>query len=157
MVGLPTLGVERLAMTVILAIDTPSEKAVSNTGYALIEYGDGMPVILDSGVVDGGFVGFCEWIRTAPEHDVTVCERYVVFGPGDSSPKLAEGVVRFLYPDAVMQTSSEYKTVVKDEVLKRLGYYVTGGHHADSRSAVRHGLHYLVKTKYKPLLKAILG
>ena len=148
-------------MTVILAIDTPSEKAVSNTGYALIEYGDGdgdgMPVILDSGVVDGGFAGFCEWIRTAPEHDVTVCERYVVFGPGDSSPKLAEGVVRFLYPDAVMQTSSEYKTVVKDDVLKRLGYYVTGGHHADSRSAVRHGLHYLVKTKYKPLLKAILG
>lgn len=141
-------------MTLLLSLDPAAEKAVSDTGWALLRYDDNTPATLvDGGVVHGGFNGFRDW--TMPDSDVTVCEHYVVFNrAGDPTPMLIEGVIRYLRPDTVLQPSSGYKTAVADEVLKRLGLWTTEGHHADMRSALRHGIWYLKKSKHLPTLRA---
>lgn len=138
----------------LLAIDPAAENPVSDTGWALLYYDKNTPAtLLDSGVVRGGFAGFCGWVL--PESDVTVCEHYVVFNrAGDPTPLMAEGVVRYLRPDVVLQPSSGYKTAVSDAVLKNLGLWSTKGHHADERSALRHGLWYLKRIRHMPTLKA---
>ena len=138
----------------LLAIDPAAETSVSDTGWALLYYDEDAPAtLLDSGVVHGGFTGFCGW--ALPESDVTVCEHYVVFNrAGDPTPLLVEGVVRYLRPDVVLQPSSGYKTAVSDTVLKNLGLWSTKGHHADERSALRHGLWYLKRMRHTPTLKA---
>lgn len=141
-------------MTRLLSIDPAAERAVSDTGWALLEYTDDTPATLvDGGVVHGGFEGFRQW--TMPESDITVCEKYVKFrAQGDPTPLLIEGVVRYLRPDVRLQPSSGYKTAVPDEVIKRLGLWTTEGHHADMRSALRHALWYLKTTLHRPTLRA---
>ena len=138
----------------LLAIDPAAESPISDTGWALLYYDDTTPATLvDSGVVNGGFAGFCGWVL--PDSDVTVCERFVRFrSQADSTPQLIEGVVRYLRPNVVLQPSSGYKTAVSDAVLKNLGLWSTKGHHADERSALRHGLWYLKKIKHMPTLHA---
>lgn len=140
-------------MTVLLSIDPAAERAVSDTGWALLEYDDNTPATLvDGGVVHGGFEGFRTW--TLPDSDVTVCEKYVKFrAEGDPTPLLIEGIVRYLRPDVVLQPSSGYKTAVPDRVLKTLGFWTTTGHHADQRSALRHAVMYLKKARHLPTLR----
>ena len=148
----------------LLAIDTPAEGAVSDAGFVWLDvHDDRLPEVIRAEVVHGGFDGFVrnpalkEWLA---EPDTVVCEKYVVFGPGDSTPRLAEGVVRYLRPDVVLQPSTGYKSIVTDTFLKKHGYWTSGkeaGHHAELRSAVRHGLHYLAKQSHRPLLDTILA
>ena len=147
-------------MTSILAIDTPSVKEVSCTGWAYGEFSADEPYNLKaSGVVPGGFSGFCretklqELLQTA---DIVVCEKWVTYNSaGDSSPQLTEGVIRFLRSDVVLQPSSGKNTLVPDEVLKRLGYWNTSGHHRDALEATRHALVYLAQARHKPTLRAL--
>lgn len=144
----------------LLAIDPAAERAVSSTGWAYGEFSDDTAFnLLASGTTDRGFAGFCadvnlhKLIRAA---DVLVVEHYVVYNKnGDPTPLLAEGVVRFLRPDAVLQRSSGKNTLVPDAALKKLGLWSTAGHHHDEREAVRHALVYLVSDYHRPTLGAL--
>lgn len=140
-------------MTTILAYDPAAERESSDTGWFLGEFSEDQPVSrIDSGVVHGGFEGFRVW--TKPEADIVVCERYVVFNrAGDPSPMLIEGVIRYLYPDVVLQPASGKNTAVSDTALKRLGLYSTKGHHHDEREATRHAVWRLKKLKHLPTLR----
>lgn len=147
-------------MTSLLAIDPAAERSVSCTGWAIGEFSEAQPFALTgSGVVEGGFNGFCaatnlhKLLRAA---DVVVVEHYVVYNKnGDPSPLLAEGVVRFLRPDAVLQRSSGKNTLVPDDKLKALGLWSTKGHHHDQREAIRHALVYLVQSRHRPTLRQL--
>lgn len=128
----------------VLAIDPAAEAAVSDTGWAVLEYepdGTGEPLLVACGYVSGGYVGFTKW--ELPEYDVLVCEKYVPYNrKADPTPLLVEGVVRYLEPDTVLQRSSAL-SMVPDKRLKALGWYKTSGHHRDVNSAIKHALYYL--------------
>ena len=150
-------------MTTILSLDPSAERAISDTGYCYGEFDDNKPFrLLDSGVVHGGFNGFVRSAKSFGEldpyifnADIVVCEQFISWEPrADSTPRLIEGVVRYLRPDAVLQPSSGYKMAVSDDVLKRLGLWTTEGHHADSRSATRHLIMYLKNNLHRPTLEA---
>lgn len=144
----------------MLSIDPPAERAISCTGWSYGEFSDTQPfALLGSGVVAGGFAGFCadatlpKLLRAA---DVVVIEHYVVYNKnGDPTPLLAEGVARFLRPDAVLQRSSGKNTLVPDDAMKALGLWSTKGHHHDEREAIRHALVYLVKSRHLPTLRLV--
>lgn len=143
-------------MPVLVAIDTPAERSVSDTGWFRGTFDDDQPLErLSSGVISGGFAGFVNGIESVlRDADIVVCEHYVVFNrAGDPTPMLAEGVVRFLRPDVVLQRPTGYKTAVPDKVLKNMGFWSTTGHHADERSATRHALKYLYDKGHKPTLR----
>ena len=147
--------------TRLLAIDTPSEKAVSSMGWALLEYGEDTPAeFIRYGAVTGGFEAAAEWFSRYPymwkSPDIVVVEHYVAYNRnGDPTPLLAEGVVRYLRPDAVLQRSSGKNTLVPDDKLKALGLWSTEGHHHDEREAIRHALVYLVKSRHLPTLRLV--
>lgn len=150
-------------MTTILSLDPGAERAISDTGYCYGEFEDNKPFrVLDSGVVHGGFNGFISGLNGIDTlsnlifiADIVVCEQFISWEPrADSTPRLIEGVVRYLRPDVVLQPSSGYKTAVSDDVLKRLGLWTTEGHHADSRSATRHLIMYLKNNLHRPTLEA---
>ena len=154
-------------MTTILSLDPSAERAISDTGYCYGEFEDNKPFrVLDSGVVHGGFNGFVSRLNETQDGldtlynrilsaDIVVCEQFISWEPrADSTPRLIEGIVRYLRPDTVLQPSSGYKTAVSDDVLKRLGLWTTEGHHADSRSATRHLIMYLKNNLHRPTLEA---
>ena len=154
-------------MTTILSLDPSAERTISDTGYCYGEFDDNKPFrLLDSGVVRGGFNGFVSRLNETQDGldtlynrilsaDIVVCEQFISWEPrADSTPRLIEGVVRYLRPDAVLQPSSGYKTAVSDDVLKQLGLWTTEGHHADSRSATRHLIMYLKNNLHRPTLEA---
>lgn len=149
-------------MTLLLSLDPAAERAVSDTGWALLQYDDNTPATLvDGGVVHGGFNGFrdarTETVRSdhLANADIVVCEHYVVFNrAGDPTPMLIEGIIRDTRPDTVLQPSSGYKTAVPDAALKNLGLWTTEGHHADMRSALRHAVWFLKKNLHRPTLLA---
>lgn len=150
-------------MTLILSLDPACERNVSDTGWCLAEVEPDSPAQrINGGVIHGGFDGFVRELYDCKEFpdalqaqaDVVICEQFVSWEPkADSTPRLIEGIVRYLRPDAVLQPSSGYKTAVPDEVLKRLGFWTTNGHHADERSAARHLIMYLKHDKHLPTLK----
>lgn len=150
-------------MKTILAIDPAAERGVSDTGYCYGEFRKNSQFnIIGSGVIHGGFNGFRQELRHGGEFykrlltaDVVVCEKFVAWEPrADSTPRLIEGVVRYLRPDTILQPASGYKTAVPDRVLKHLGLWSTEGHHSDERSATRHLIMYLKNQLHKPTLKA---
>lgn len=150
-------------MTRILSIDPAAERSISDTGWAYGAFLDDEPLsIIDSGVIHGGFNGFTTNYQflnqLITDADIVVCEHFVPWEPkADSTPLLIEGVVRYLRPDVVLQSSSGYKTAVPDRVLKVLGMWSTTGHHQDERSAIRHMLMYMKHLPHKPTLIAGWG
>lgn len=157
-------------MTTILAIDPAAETPTSDTGWALALFSETEPFeLLNSGVIHGGFEGFCRihnelleirllMSEVGLDPDRVVVENYIPYNSlGDSSPRLIEGVVRFLRPDAVLQPSSvlSEKGLVPDSLLKAMGLWSTLGHHNDEVSAIKHALHYVLASRHKPTLKAI--
>lgn len=133
---------------------------MSSTGWAFGGVSDTQPfAILGSGIVEGGFAGFCADInlhKLLRAADVVVVEHYVVYDKNsDPTPLLAEGVARFLRPDAVLQRSSGKNTLVPDEKMKALGLWSTEGHHHDQREAIRHALVYLVQNRHRPTLRQL--
>lgn len=158
-------------MTTILAIDPCAEREVSNTGWAYGRFDDNTPYeFLAGGVVEGGFGGLSQALQPGtPVHsrwgqfrdflvanaDIVVVEHFIHYNrAGDATPLLAEGVVRHLRPDAVLQPSSALQYVT-DGQLKALGLYVTLGHHKDRNSAVKHALAYLRNQYHRPTLQAL--
>lgn len=154
---------------IVLAIDPGSSRAqVSHTGIVLLSG----TTLWDSWAVDSGVAGFGAWarhhvsLRGGPPYgvrnsqdkwvdvDAVVCEQFVdrqVMG-ADRSPLLVEGVVRFLWPEVVLQPASGYKSQMPDEIMEKLGFSSKsfgGDHHKDRWSALRHGLLYL-KRQYIP-------
>lgn len=140
----------------LLAIDPAAERAVSDTGYVLLEYTDStMPRVVEAGVIHGGFEGFVNQTEKLPEADYVVCEKYVTYNKAsDPSPLLIEGVVRYLYPMVVLQPSSAL-SMISEKDLKELGLYSSEGHHRDQNSALRHALYFLRKERHLPTLKAL--
>ena len=147
---------------IILSFDPAAEREESTTGYAILRADeDSEPVLDQSGVIEGGFAGFVDFVngpaltRTLPRPDVVVCESWVPYkGFVDSSPQLVEGVIRYVFPDVVLQPSIT-KAIITDDILKRLGWYSTEGHHRDANSAIAHALAYLVKIRHKPTIRLI--
>ena len=153
-------------MTTILAIDPCAEREVSCTGWAFGEYEPQTPFrLLDSGVIEGGFEGFVEEIQFNPrkvnlysmlaDADEALVEHYVPYNKaGDPTPLLAEGVVRCVRPDVVLQPSSALALVSEAQAKALYSEIRAQGHHADNLSALRHLLAYLVKNRHKPTLRA---
>ena len=159
-------------MTTLLAFDPAAETHVSDTGWAVVQYeDDSPPVLVESGVISGGFQGFLEWSRSqTPElldagccwlggdmvfFDQVICEQWVDYGGYvDTSPRLIEGVIRYLWQDVVLQPSKALQMVTAND-LKALGWYTTEGHHRDSASSLRHILYYLRSIRHKPTLRLL--
>lgn len=157
-------------MTTILSLDPGAERTVSDTGYCYGEFEDNKPFrLLDSGVVHGGFNGFVRsaksfgklepYIFTA---DIVVCEQFISWEPrADSTPRLIEGVVRYLRPDAVLQPASGKNTLVPNKFLRAQGYWGTkgtgAGHHRDRVEAIRHAYFYLARNSHIPTLRELEG
>lgn len=154
----------------LLAIDPGSSKAaVSHTGIVLLDVpADAPPTLVDSWAVPSGVTGFREWYLEddSPERcealdfaDVVVCEMFVNRNiPGaDLSPLLIEGVVRYIWPDVVLQPAAGKNSSVPDAALNRLGFNKKsfgGDHHADRWEALRHAVWYLKKQRHLPTLRA---
>lgn len=144
----------------LIAFDPAAETEVSDTGYAILEYDEGSnPVLAESGVIRGGFHGFCSWIgdhyNRVEECDTVICEKFVLYNmAADITPTLTEGVVRFLFPDVVLQPSN-ILGVITDNHLRKMDLYTTEGHHNDRNSAVKHALYYLRSQRHTPTLRML--
>ena len=154
-------------MTTILAIDPCAEREVSCTGWAFGEYEPQTPFrLLGSGVIEGGFAGFAEEIQhnikglgtLLHNTNVALVEHYVPYNKsGDVTPLLAEGVVRCVRPDVVLQPSSALALVSEAQAKALCPEIRAQGHHRDNLSALRHILAYLAKSRHKPTLRALRG
>lgn len=154
-------------MTTILAIDPCAEREVSCTGWAFGEYEPQTPFrLLGSGVIEGGFAGFAGEVQhnikglgtLLHNANVALVEHYVPYNrAGDVTPLLAEGVVRCVRPDVVLQPSSALSLVSEAQAKTLYSEIRAQGHHADNLSALRHLLAYLMKNRHKPTLRAIRG
>lgn len=157
-------------MVTILGIDPAAENPVSDTGWAYGRCTDTTPFeLLDYGIVPGGFAGFCRelQIRTrnnerppfynhAWDTDVIVCEKFVRWNPAaDVTPLLVEGVVRYMWPNVVLQPASGKNTLIPDNFLKAQGYWLTSGHHKDARESLRHIYVYLATHDHRPTLELL--
>lgn len=158
-------------MRTVLSID-PSGVPNGQTGIVLLGYDDETRAFLiGSWAVTGGVNGFRSWLNEfLPSYphrqltpwngwhdlsvDTVVVEQFIdrQIRGADRSPLLVEGIVRFLWPDAVLSPASGYKQAVPDDVLKRLGLWFTGDHHADRNSAARHAVRWLKNQKHVPTL-----
>ena len=156
----------------LLAIDPGSTRSdKSTTGIVYLE---GLE-LKDSWSVPNGISGFRDWANLCLGVDfpydvwlydswffnsTVVCETFVdrqVRG-ADRSPMLIEGAVRFLWPDAVLQSAAGYKTQMPDEAMNALGFTKStfpGDHHADRWAALRHALLYLRRQKDPTVLAAL--
>ena len=76
---------------------------------------------------------------------------------GDVTPLLAEGVVRCVRPDVVLQPSSALALVSEAQAKALCPEIRAQGHHRDNLSALRHILAYLAKSRHKPTLRALRG
>lgn len=144
-------------MKTVLAFDPAAEVNISDTGFALLEYSkDTTPSVLQSGVIHGGFEGFVEWVRRDKlEADTIVSEQFIQNRKAaDVSPLLIEGVIRFVYPNVVLQPSSSL-SMVSEEHLKSFGFWSKVGHHKDANSALRHALFWLRSERHKPTLRGL--
>ena len=154
-------------MTTILAIDPCAEREVSCTGWAFGEYEPQTPFrLLGSGVIEGGFAGFSEEVQhnikglgtLLHNTNVALVEHYVPYNKsGDVTPLLAEGVVRCVRPDVVLQPSSALALVSEAQAKALCPEIRAQGHHRDNLSALRHILAYLAKSRHKPTLRALRG
>ena len=154
-------------MTSILAIDPCAEREVSCTGWAFGEYEPQTPFrLLGSGVIEGGFAGFAEEVQhnikglgtLLHNTNVALVEHYVPYNKsGDVTPLLAEGVVRCVRPDVVLQPSSALALVSEAQAKALCPEIRAQGHHRDNLSALRHILAYLAKSRHKPTLRALRG
>ena len=154
-------------MTTILAIDPCAEREVSCTGGAFGEYEPQTPFrLLGSGVIEGGFAGFAEEVQhnikglgtLLHNTNVALVEHYVPYNKsGDVTPLLAEGVVRCVRPDVVLQPSSALALVSEAQAKALCPEIRAQGHHRDNLSALRHILAYLAKSRHKPTLRALRG
>lgn len=151
-------------MTTILAIDPCAEREVSCTGWAFGGYEPQTPFrLLGSGVIEGGFEGFVEEVQhrlvglgtLLQNADEALVEHYVPYNKSaDTTPLLAEGVVRCARPDVVLQPSSALALVSEVQAKALYPEIRAQGHHADNLSALRHLLAYLVQNRHKPTLRA---
>ena len=154
-------------MTTILAIDPCAEREVSCTGWAFGEYEPQTPFrLLGSSVIEGGFAGFAEEVQhnikglgtLLHNTNVALVEHYVPYNKsGDVTPLLAEGVVRCVRPDVVLQPSSALALVSEAQAKALCPEIRAQGHHRDNLSALRHILAYLAKSRHKPTLRALRG
>ena len=154
-------------MASILAIDPCAEREVSCTGWAFGEYEPQTPFrLLGSGVIEGGFAGFAEEVQhnikglgtLLHNTNVALVEHYVPYNKsGDVTPLLAEGVVRCVRPDVVLQPSSALALVSEAQAKALCPEIRAQGHHRDNLSALRHILAYLAKSRHKPTLRALRG
>ncbi len=152
-------------MTTILAIDPCAEREVSCTGWAFGEYEPQTPFrLLGSGVIEGGFAGFAEEVQhnikglgtLLRNANVALVEHYVPYNKaGDVTPLLAEGVVRCVRPDVVLQPSSALSLVSEVQAKALYPGIRAQGHHRDNLSALRHILAYLVRSRHKPTLRVV--
>ena len=149
-------------MRTILAFDPAAERAISDTGYAVLRYTDTAEAeVVASGVIHGGFDGFSRAVRK-PEFtvgaltyqpDVVVCEKFVKYrAVADPTPLLVEGVIRHIWPEAVLQRANE-KEIASKTRLKKLGVWSSEGHHADAGSAVQHAYAYLLRQRHEPTIR----
>lgn len=150
----------------LLSID-PSGDPRGHTGIVLLSYDQDTPATLDeSWAIPGGLPEFTKWYNEYNTYSpvgwkdtIWVVEQFVdrqIMG-ADRSAMLVEGAIRFVRPDVVLSPASGYKTAVPDSVLRRLGLWFTGDHHADRNSAARHAIRYLKNQKHIPTLKAGWG
>ena len=154
-------------MTTILAIDPCAEREVSCTGWAFGEYEPQTPFrLLGSGVIEGGFAGFAEEVQhnikglgtLLHNTNVALVEHYVPYNRNATpTPLLAEGVVRCIRPDVVLQPSSALALVSEAQAKALCPEIRAQGHHRDNLSALRHILAYLAKSRHKPTLRALRG
>lgn len=150
----------------LLSID-PSGDPRGHTGIVLLSYDQDTPATLvDSWAIPGGVPAFTAWYNVNTKYGlaghprtVWVVEHFVdrQIAGADRSAMLVEGAIRFVRPDVVLSPASGYKTAVPDSVLRRLGLWFTGDHHADRNSAARHAIRYLKNQKHIPTLKAGWG
>ena len=153
-------------MATLLAFDPAAETHVSDTGWAVVQYeSNSPPELVASGVIHGGFQGFLDvlkednfWFATGlmiGDNFQVICEQWVDYGGYvDTSPRLIEGVIRYLWKDVVLQPSKALQMVTAND-LKALGWYTTEGHHRDSASSLRHILYYLRSIRHKPTLRLL--
>lgn len=153
-------------MVTLLAFDPAAETHVSDTGWAVVQYeDDSPPELVASGVIHGGFQGFLDVLKednfwfvtglTIGDNFQVICEQWVDYGGYvDTSPRLIEGVIRYLWQDVVLQPSKALQMVTAND-LKALGWYTTEGHHRDSASSLRHILYYLRSIRHKPTLRLL--
>lgn len=152
-------------MRTILAFDPAAERAISDTGYAVLRYTDTAEAeVVASGVIHGGFDGFSRAVRK-PEFtvgaltyqpDVVVCEKFVKYrAVADPTPLLVEGVIRHIWPEVVLQPSTGKNTLVPNDKLKEWGLWKSVGRHADEREAIRHAFVYLVNQRHRATLKLL--
>ncbi len=145
-------------MPLILGFDPSAETSVSDTGWALGYYDEDTPYTFeDGGVIHGGFDGFCAWVRDWHEVvDTVVTEHFIMYNMrADPTPLLVEGVIRYLWPNAVLSPSTGKNSLVTNKELKAYGVWSTVGHHRDAVEAVRHSLVYLVKQRHLPTLRKL--
>lgn len=146
--------------TWVLSLDPCAESEVSSLGWVLASFTpETVMEVLDSGVIEGGFEGFCEHLRGNEffllDPDVVICEKFVSYNRNATpTPLLAEGVVRCVRPDVVLQPSSALALVSEVQAKALYPEIRAQGHHADNLSALRHLLAYLVKNRHKPTLRA---
>lgn len=148
-------------MTLVLGCD-PGGLNSGHTGIVLISYSDTEPAsLVDSWAVPDNLEGFRRWyqeIGTNLSPDVVVCERFVNrnLKGSDLSPLLIEGVVRWVWPDAVMQMAAGKNTGMPDAAMKRAGFdkkMFQGDHHQDRFEAARHVLLWLKKQRNIPTMR----
>jgi hypothetical protein len=65
----------------------------------------------------------------------------------DSSVKETIGAIVSEFENALPQRNTGYKGVATDEMLRALNLPISGGHHADIKSASRHALYCVIKQK----------
>ena len=143
----------------ILSIDPGGAPPNGTTGIALVSVSGEWITVERTWAVEGGHHGFCKWVReelykVQPLIDYVVCEQFVKYkNVADTSPLLIEGVVRYLWPKAVLQPASGKNKTVPDSILKKYGWYNDNSHHHDVREAIRHAIFWLKKQGLPAALK----
>ena len=144
-------------LTIILGIDPGGTPPNGTTGISVWNINtNGKLRRIWNEAVEGGFDGFCEWLHSEkPEEcDYVICEKFVNYNKAaDVSPLLIEGVVRYVWPNVILQPASGKNTAVPDRILKENGWYDDNSHHHDVREAGRHVLYWLKKQNHPAVLR----
>lgn len=147
----------------ILSID-PGGKG-GDTGIVVVRYSKfTAPEFFLKWAIPGGIDGFRDWkgehkrivIDAARSDWHVICEHFVQrnIPNADLTPVLVEGAVLDTWRQVILSNPSGKNTAVSDDVLKRLGLYIPGGHHRDCTEAMRHAVRWLKNQAHVPTLQA---
>jgi hypothetical protein len=132
------------------------DPGAQRTGVALLRVQDNTtPELFEYWDIPGGPEGFTTWWAHKPGYDVLVVEDYIV-RQGVHTDHLALQTVGFLRatePDAIFQMPAGRKVMVSNDVLKRLGLYLTGNKNRNAIEAIRHTILYLRNQHHIPTLR----